>query len=176
MRGHKVVLRPVERSDHELLQGWQNDAEVAHWMDYRVPFSLEDIAEDQARAREEGRPFIIELDGRAIGKCGLNQFRWEPRVCALYIYIGVREMWGQGLGRDAVMAILTYAFDLLGMERVELSMLAENTRARRVYESCGFQFEGRLSGRAYRAGTWHDTAIMSVSRDAFATVRSDYGS
>ncbi|HVL80861.1 MAG TPA: GNAT family protein [Actinomycetota bacterium] len=174
-RGLKVALRPVERSDHEHLRRWQNDPEVAHWMDYRVPFSLEDIDEDQRRAREEGRPFIIELDGRPIGKCGLNQFRWEPRVCALYIYIGEKDLWGQGLGRDAVMALLTYAFDLVGLERVELSMLADNDRARAVYESCGFEFEGRLAGRAYRDGSWHDTAIMSVSRKGFTGVRATYG-
>ena len=175
LRGRKVALRPVERDDHELLRRWQNDPEVAYWMDYRVPFSLEDIAEDQDRARSEGRPFVIDLDGRAIGKCGLNQFRWEPRVCAMYVYIGEKQLWGRQLGRDAVMALLAYAFDVMGLQRVELTMLADNTRARRVYESCGFEFEGRLAGRSYREGRWHDTAIMSVSRDCFSRARGEYG-
>lgn len=175
MRGKKITLRPVEASDYPLLHAWQNDPEIAHWMDYRTPFSLRDIEEDQERARAEGRPFTIELDGRAIGKCGLNQFRWESRICSLYVYIGDKPAWGQGLGRDVVMTLLLVAFDELGMERVELTMLADNDRARRVYEQCGFLPEGVLRGRSFRGGSWHDTAVMSVSHADHDKARSEYG-
>jgi RimJ/RimL family protein N-acetyltransferase len=170
-----VTLRSVEREDYAQLRDWQNDPEVAYWMDYRVPFSLRDIEEDQERARTEGRPFVICYEGQAIGKCGLNQFRWESRVCALYVYIGEKGFWGQGLGRDAVMSLLAVAFDELGMERVELTLLAENQRAQRAYESCGFVLEGTLRGRSYRAGTWHDTAVMSVSREDYKRIRVEHG-
>lgn len=175
MKGKRVELRSVEREDYRLLHEWQNDAEVAHWMDYRVPFSLRDIEEDQERARKEGKPFIIEFEGRAVGKCGLNQFRWEARVCAMYVYIGDKSLWGQGLGRDAVMALLAVAFDELGMERVELTLLAENKRALKAYQASGFVLEGTLRGRSYRAGTWHDTSVMSVSRDDYKRIRAEYG-
>ncbi|HVE91647.1 MAG TPA: GNAT family protein [Actinomycetota bacterium] len=173
--GKKVALRPVEPEDHPLLRTWQNDPEVAHWMDYRLQFSLRDIEEDQQRARRDGRPFVITLEDRPIGKCGLNQFRWEPRVCAMYVYIGDKQLWGQGLGRDAVMALLAVAFDECGLERVELTMLADNSRAGHVYASCGFELEGRLAGRSYRGGVWHDTAIMSVPKDRFQAARAHYG-
>jgi RimJ/RimL family protein N-acetyltransferase len=171
----RVKLRSIERDDYLLLRDWQNDPEVAYWMDYRVPFSLRDIEEDQERARGEGRPYIVEIEGRAIGKCGLNQFRWESRVCALYVYIGEKDHWGLGLGRDAIMSLLQVAFDELGMERVELTLLAENRRAQKAYESCGFVLEGTLRGRSYRAGTWHDTAVMSVSRDDYKRLRAEHG-
>jgi RimJ/RimL family protein N-acetyltransferase len=173
--GRKITLRGVEREDYPRLREWQNDPELAHWMDYRTPFSMRDVEEDQERARQEGRPFVVALDGEPIGKCGLNQFRWEARVCAMYVYIGDKSVWGRGLGRDAVMALLKVAFDEAGLERVELTLLAENRRAQRVYEACGFEFEGRLAGRAFSGGRWHDTAVMSVSRSAFSSVRADYG-
>lgn len=175
MRGKKVELRPIEPDDYLQLRDWQNDAEVAHWMDYRVPFSLRDVEEDQGRARREGHPFAITLDGQLIGKCGVNRFRWEPRICALYIYIGDKGHWGQGLGRDAVMGLCSVAFDRFGMERVELTMLATNERARRTYEACGFEVEGTLRGRIYRDGRWIDTTVMSVDRTTFMRVRAEYG-
>lgn|SRR5688572_27576662 len=173
--GLRVALRGIEAEDYELLRDWQNDAEVAYWMDYRTPFSLRDIEEDQERARSEGRPFVITYEGKAIGKAGLNQFRWEARVAAMYIYIGDKSLWGQGLGRDAIMALLALAFDELGLQRVELTLLAENKRAQKAYESCGFVLEGTLRGRSYRAGTWHDTSVMSVSRDDYIRVRTEPG-
>lgn len=75
IRGERVVLRPVEEADHRLIQAWQNHPEVWFWMDHEQPFSLDDIAESEARAREEGVPFVIEVDGRSIGRIGLNGFR-----------------------------------------------------------------------------------------------------
>lgn len=37
IRGEKVVLRPVEGSDHPLIQAWQNHPEVRFWMDHEQP-------------------------------------------------------------------------------------------------------------------------------------------
>jgi RimJ/RimL family protein N-acetyltransferase len=176
MRGRLVTLRPVEAADHPLLQAWQNDPEIARWMDYPLPFSARDIDEDQERTRREGHAFVILHEGRAVGKCGLNQLRWRLRLCSLYLYIGDKQVWGRGLGRDAGMALLSLAFDELALERVELAMLADNDRARRVYEACGFEMEGRLRGRAYRGGRWLDMIVMSVHRNHFAARRLDHGS
>ena len=32
-------------------------------MDYEGPFSMQDIVESERRAREEGHPYVIEVDG-----------------------------------------------------------------------------------------------------------------
>ncbi len=171
MRGRSVVLRPVQSEDLPLLRAWQNDPDVARWMDYRVKFSLRDIQEDQQRARRDGRPFVITFEDRPIGKCGLNQFRADSAACAMYVYVGDKSLWGRGLGTDAVMALLSVAFDDCGVDRVELTMLEGNDRAASVYRACGFQLDGRSS----RAGPLGDTASMSVSRDRFEAVRAAYG-
>ena len=175
MRGDRVTLRPVEAGDHPLLQAWQNDPEIAAWMDYPLPFSARDIDEDQERTRREGHAFTIVHEGRPVGKCGLNHFRWRVRLCALYVYLGDREVWGRGLGREAVRLLLDLGFDELGMERIELMALADNTRALRLYRACGFEVEGVLRGRAYRAGRWHDMTVMSVRRDERAAPRKEPG-
>lgn len=82
-----LTLRPAEERDHPLIHRWQNESEVWWWMDYERPFSLQDIADAEARSRAEGHPFIIEVEGRPIRKIGLNQFRRRDRICSLYIYI-----------------------------------------------------------------------------------------
>jgi RimJ/RimL family protein N-acetyltransferase len=54
IHGTRVLLRPVEERDHALIHAWQNDPEVWWLMDYEGPFSMQDIAESEKRAREEG--------------------------------------------------------------------------------------------------------------------------
>lgn len=171
IHGERVVLRAVEEADHRTIQAWQNHPEVWYWMDYERLFSLEDIAESEARAREEGIPLIIEVDGRAIGRIGLNGFRTRDRICSLYVYVGDLDAIGDGFGPDAIRALLAYAFERFDLARVELWSLAANERAIRSYERSGFQIDATLPARSFKDGEWHDRVIMSVTRGAFKALQ-----
>jgi RimJ/RimL family protein N-acetyltransferase len=168
IHGIDVVLRPVEERDHPLIQAWQNDPEVWWLMDYEGPFSLEDIADSERRAREEGHPYVIEVDGTAIGRIGLNAFRRRDRICSLYVLIGERSAWERGYGTDAIAALVDEAFDRIDLHRVELWSTADNARAIHVYGKCGFVQDARLPERSWKGGAWVDRVVMSVTRDAFA--------
>lgn len=169
--GKRVVLRPVEEHDYPLIHSWQNHPEVWWYMDYERPFSLADIAESETRARTEGHPFVIDVEGRPIGRIGLNRFRVRDRICSLYMFIGDPGSRRQGYGRDAVMTLLSYAFDRLDLHQVELWTLAANEGAVRMYEACGFVQEATLRDRSYKDGEWVARVVMSVQRAEFEAAR-----
>lgn len=168
IRGRHVVLRPVEEEDAPLLLRWQNHPEVWWFMDYERPWTLQGVLDDLERAREEGEPFVIEADGRPIGRIGLNRFRRRDRICALYLYVGDPEHWGRGHARDAIMALLAHAFDRLDLVRVELWTLGGNDRALRAFEACGFRHEATLAQRSFKDGRFVDHVVMSVTREELA--------
>jgi RimJ/RimL family protein N-acetyltransferase len=172
IRGRRVTLRPVEEHDYPFIQAWQNDPEVWWWMDYERPFSLADIGESERRARSEGHPFVIEADGRPVGRIGLNAFRRRDRICSLYVFVGDAGARGRGVGRDAIMTLLDYAFDRLDLHQVELWSLTGNERAIRAYESCGFVLDATLRDRSFKDAGWVDRVVMSVQREEFAIARS----
>ena len=166
-----MALRPVIESDYPLIHRWMNHPEVWHYMDYERPVSLVDVAEDAERSRQEGIPFTIVVDGRPIGRIGLNRFRPRDRICSMYMYVGEQEFWGQGFARDAVMTLLGYAFDRWDLHRVELWTLGDNDRARSTYQRCGFDQEARLAERSWKDGGWVDRVLMSITREGFAAAR-----
>ncbi|MFB7635187.1 GNAT family N-acetyltransferase [Streptomyces sp. NPDC056149] len=73
---------------------------------------------------------------------------------------------GRGLGPEAIRLLLKYAFDQVGLHRVELEVFAFNERARRGYEKCGFAVEGRLREALRWGGAWHDVLVMAALRPA----------
>jgi RimJ/RimL family protein N-acetyltransferase len=167
IRGRGVSLRPVEEIDYPLLHRWMNHPEVWRYMDYERPYSVADVREDIERSRTEGHPFTILVGDRPIGRIGLNQFRSRDRICSLYMFIGEPAFWGQGHAQDATMTLLAYAFERWDFFQIELWTLADNDRAIRMYQRCGFVEEARLRARSYKDGEWVDRVVMSVNRDEF---------
>lgn len=163
----RVTLRRVEPADYPLVQQWQNDPEIFPRMDYQRPFSLDDVRKAEEHGAEKEWPFIIEADGKPIGRCGLFGIRWRDRWGGLYIFIGAKETWGKGYGKDAIRALLTYAFDTLNLGLVQLYSLADNERAIHLYKSLGFMEEARLRDRSFVEGRWTDHVVMSITREEF---------
>jgi RimJ/RimL family protein N-acetyltransferase len=168
IQGKLVSLRPVEESDIPLIHRWMNHPEVWRYMDYEQPLSLADVAEDVDRSRKDGFPFTIVVEGRPIGRIGLNQLRRRDRICSLYTYVGEPAFWGRGLARDASMSLLEFAFDRWDLNQVELWALPDNDRALAMYRKCGFVEEGRLRQRSFKEGRFLDHVVMSVNREEFA--------
>lgn len=171
IRGHRVVLRPVEERDYPLIHRWVNHPEIWRYMDYERPFSLEDVREDIERSRAEGYPFTILVGDRPVGRIGLNALRRRDRIASVYMFIGEPAFWGQGYARDALMALLGFAFDRMDLHLVELWTLGDNDRAVKAYEAAGFVVEARLRDRSYKEGRFVEHVVMSVDRDAFARAR-----
>ncbi|TMK21438.1 MAG: GNAT family N-acetyltransferase [Actinobacteria bacterium] len=171
--GRRVSLRRVEPSDYEHILRWQNDPTVFRWMDYTRMFSLADIKESEERAAAEGHPFVIEAEGRPVGRIGLNNFRPRDRLASLYIFVGDRDVQGKGYGREALTLLLAYAFDTLNLRMVELWTLGDNERAVHLYKRCGFTEEARLRDRSWVEGAYVDHLIMSIDAEEFARVRAD---
>ena len=75
---------------------------------------------------------------------------------------------GKGIGREALSLLLRYAFDTLGLRRVELTVFAENSRARLCYLKAGFTEEGVARQKTWKNGKFHDIVSMAVLRDEWA--------
>jgi RimJ/RimL family protein N-acetyltransferase len=170
IRGERVFLRPAERDDLSRFVRWLNDAEIAQYLAVRAPLSLpleekwfETMLGNQGKSDFH---FVICLlaDERPIGTIGLHGVSWEMGHTSVGIAIGERDAIGQGLGTDAMNAIVDFAFGELRLERIELDVYAFNPRARRSYEKVGFTHEGTLREAHLHHGDHVDVHRMSMLR------------
>ncbi|MDH3683636.1 MAG: GNAT family N-acetyltransferase [Acidimicrobiia bacterium] len=75
---------------------------------------------------------------------------------------------GLGLGSEATRLALRFGFAGLGLHRISLTVLADNTRAIAAYKKCGFVTEGRFRETLFRDGTWHDDLAMAILSSEWA--------
>lgn len=72
---------------------------------------------------------------------------------------------GTGAGRRFLSDLRDHAFAEMGCDCLWLDVVADNPRARTVYERAGFVFEGRLRARWRRpAGDVADLDVLSILR------------
>jgi ribosomal protein S18 acetylase RimI-like enzyme len=110
--------------------------------------------EQEARARGHVRnpdAFLLVADatgdvvGMALGMQGLSEDGAGPPfrgLCHVSMVFVAPDRWGRGIGAHLVDALLAEARSR-GYERAQLWTQANNARARRLYESCGFRPSGR---------------------------------
>ena len=58
--------------------------------------------------------------------------------------------------------VLEYAFDTVGLHRVELEVYSFNPRAQRSYEKAGFVHEGVRRQALWWEDRWHDVVLMAM--------------
>ena len=97
-----------------------------------------------------------ELQAYAILR-GINE---DSRAIELKrIVVAVPE---RGLGRCMLKELMCIAFQELGAHRFFLDVYDDNGRARHLYESLGFQYEGVMREAARRDGKWCNLRLMSI--------------
>lgn len=175
LRAERVYLRAAERSDIPLFVRWLNDAETASYVSMRAPMSV--AMEEQwfnrmldSQAKDAYLFVICRLeDDTAIGTTSLFNIDRVNGNAGIGISIGEKELWGKGLGTDAMNALLDFGFGNLRLERLWLEVYDHNDRARRSYEKCGFVLEGRQRHAVYKGGRFIDVDLMAVLRGEWAS-------
>jgi len=161
----RVRLRAITEEDLPDYVIWLNDPEVTQFTQIESGgITLEGEREWFARitAPDEGnRHWAIELDGRHVGNCALMP---DPAGLTAVI-IGDKTTWNRGCGTAALREVLRIGFEEMGLHRVHLTALAENGRAIRCYEKCGFQREGLRRRHYLKRGRLVDVVCMGVLRE-----------
>jgi RimJ/RimL family protein N-acetyltransferase len=165
LRGDRVRLVPAEPARHlENALHWLNDPAVVACLDQfcGVTRRQEEAFFEHATTRRDADLHwaILDPDGRHVGFIGLHQIDWRNRSASGGIVLGERDAWGKGFATDAVRTRTRFAFDQLGLHRIEGHTI--NPAMRRVYEKCGYRHEGTARQKRWRDGAWRDVALYAI--------------
>ena len=150
LKGEKVVLRPVRRTDIEYFLKWMNDTEVTQYLSMYLPMT--EMAEEKfieglgtANAGKDAMFFIEAIKGdvnKPIGCVSLDKIHPKNHHAVFGIAIGEKDYWSKGYGTEAARLIIRYGFDQLNLHRINSFAFAFNERSLRLHLRVGFKEEG----------------------------------
>jgi len=93
------------------------------------------------------------------------------RTAHIGTYIGKKELWGKGLGRQITAAMLEMSFNQLNADRCSAGSVEFNRRAHQALEACGFKKVG-ISRKTHNVnGRRWDHFHFDILRDEYSTIR-----
>ena len=177
------LLRRPEPGDLDALYRFKNDPDsAAQLVGFTTGYSMQDLRDWLEFHRKKSDEVLFAIasaaDDACIGHAGLYSIDMRVGMAEFGILIGPRELRGKGIGRACTLACLEYGFHQLNLNRIYLSVLAENRRARHLYASVGFQEEGTLRQAQFKNGRYLDINMMSILRGEYESSRrsADEGS
>jgi len=175
----RLLLRPLEPGDAPAIAAYRDRPEVARFQGWDTPYPLERASALVAEMASitPGEPgvwfqlAIADASDHLIGDCGFCFRADEPRICEIGFTVHPDHQ-GQGLGREAVGALLGWLFLERGTHRVVAYADADNTASRRVLEANGFRREGHLAASTWSKGQWRDEVLYGLLGDQWKARRA----
>lgn len=162
----RLIVRAVRVEDLADLLEINGDDEVTHFLPYATWQTLDDARAWFERMRglvETGAAvqLVIErrADAKVIGTALVFKYDEGSDRAELGYVIG-RAHWRQGYADEALRALLTHAFDVLHLRRIEAEVNPDNLASNALLRALGFVHEGLLrerwvaKGRAYSVNVY----------------------
>jgi len=98
---------------------------------------------------------------KLIGIIGLKKVDWANRITEIGYWLG-EQYQGRGIITKSCCAVITYAFDQMGVNRIEIKCGVGNERSRHVPQRLEFKFEGIEREGELVNGQYIDLEVYSI--------------
>jgi len=177
----RVALRLMQLTDIDALFGIAAPPEI--WKYFTKELNKKEELQEwmelalQERAERKRMPFVIidKNSGAICGSTSLGNISfYDKRIEIGWTWLGTASM-GTGVNHHAKFVLLSYAFDALRCERVEIKTDNLNERAKKALVHIGATEEGVLRSHMLMPhGRRRDSVYYSILKDEWKTVKMLY--
>ena len=166
---HAQVMTDLILRNQARLARWEPWAEHPATLDGTRAY-IRSALDDFARSRQISTIIALDEGREFVGRCGM---RINPHVGSGDIGYWIDgDCEGQGITSRAARALISSAFEELGLSRVDLRTSVANTRSRALAERLGFAFEGVMPRGLQFTHRADDMALYGVTAAQWANLHA----
>ena len=164
----RLILRPPTLKDAADIVENVNNLKVSRYLALvPYPYSIKDARFFIKLSQKDPHNFgiVLKQTGKIIGMIGLRNLNYFVKRAEVGYWLG-EKYWGQGIGTEALRALMKYSFRNLKLVRLQAGTAVENKASANLLKKVGFKKEGlrRKAMRAKSTGKWHDTYSFGLLR------------
>ena len=167
VRGRSVSLRrPVAEDKDAFVAALEGSRSLLHpWVDVDTDPRVIDDWLDAVDLPTVQRAFVVPTEGDQETICGVYSisqiFRGSFRGAYLGYY-ALEPFARQGLMRGAMPLVFRFAFDQLGLHRLQANVQPENERSLALLRTTGWREEGYAKRYLKIGGQWRDHVMFAI--------------
>ena len=169
----RLVIRMVKKRDAEDLYELCRRPETSQfslWNPHESLSETKDFINYQISRyrKKECMFFVVEekASGRVIGTCSYVSMDADYKVAEIG-YSVLSDLWNKGFATEIADALMGYAFNRIGVQRVFARVLPQNTASQRVLLKLGFELEGTAKKGYYFNGRIDDVLVYGITDDEY---------
>lgn len=154
----------LRAESHDFLTPWEPAWSVDHLS--RKAFTNRVHWAQRSVTSGTALPLFLERreDGVLIGAITLDNIRRGPSQAGTLGYWTGEPFARNGYMREAILALVHYAFVQLDLSRIEAACLPENKPSRALLERCTFKYEGVAQSYLQIGGRWRTHVLYAALR------------
>ncbi len=162
-------LRALGPADADALYAYLRNPAVTDLTSYPVvSLPLAEAIIERSRSRWAAGELskwglALAHDDQLVGTCGFNEYSPAHRWAELAFDLA-QPCWGTGLMRQAVAAVLQWAYGRDEVDRIHAFVRVDNTRSQRLLDRSGFLREGCLRNYRVCRGQPRDFYVYGLLR------------
>lgn len=166
--GQIIYLRKLLPEDAtECYVRWLNDPEVNRFLESRFVHWTVDSVRVYVLERQNPQEHFFAIcdvrDGNHVGNIKIGPINPHHRNADVSLFIGEKAYWGRGVAGEAIGLVTTYAFDRLGVLKLQAGVYLANIGCIKAFQSSGYSQEGLLRERVLSGGKLDDVVILGYA-------------
>lgn len=170
----RLYLKKIEKCDAlQMFTNFASDDRVSQYMSWKSFKTVQDVENWIDDWQEEYKKddtyywgIFLKSSNELIGTIYLLTEGSIAKVGSLSYCLGY-NYWGNGYTCEAVKAIIDFAFNKIGYNRIEAYHAKSNTQSSRVMQKAGMRLEGTLRQRCKTFNGFEDCIYYSVLREEY---------
>ena len=174
----RLILRKMLVSDASDMYEYARRPDVTKYLTWNPHPSqtytrnyLEYVATKYATGGFYDWAVIEKKSGRMIGTCGFTRFDFQSNGAEIG-YVINPDYRGNGYAPEAARAVMSFAFNVLKVVRLEANYMEGNLASRRVMDKIGMSYEGMRRSSMLVRNQYKNICICSILADEYNCIKS----
>lgn len=169
----RILLREMKKSDFNDVYEYSSNPQTSEyllWEVHRSPEYTKEFVDYVISKYKSGEyndwALVYKPDNKMIGTCGFTKIDQENNVAEIG-YVINPNYWNMGIATEAAEAVIDFAFNTMGMNRVEAKFMYGNDASLSVMKKLGMKFEGYHRDMLFVKGKYRTIGYAAILRSEY---------
>ncbi len=169
--GEKCFLTPADGSVADIVAEWSNDLDLSIKTGDISDMITYDLQKQYLQEMNSSRGYafyiVDKTNEKVIGVARLMRISFINRNAVMGMFIGDKNIRSGGIGTDASMLLLDFAFNVLNLRNIMVEIFSFNKASINMCRKCGFKEIGRRRKAILYGKNEFDEVYMDILSEEF---------